>query len=332
MNLQANNLAGQNSARHSTGVVHRAALAGQMVVAVPVRDEAERIGACALALAQQKEVAPDAIVLVLNNTSDATAAIVRGLAGSLAVPVQVIEHEFPPERASAGSARRMAMERAAALAGPGGAVLTTDADGRVSVDWVVANLFYLRRGVDAVAGRAVLDLAGEAVIPARLQRDDALECTYAAALDEIALIVAPREWDPWPLHTEHSGASIPVTVAAYSRAGGMPATPIAEDRKFFAALDAMGARVRHAPEIAVTVSGRTIGRAEGGLADTIRRRLRQADLYLDDALEPAMDRWRRLRGEAREEQRLVAAGAAAAELAVAQRIIVKLRLNQHIVA
>ena len=307
-------------------------MTGKIIVAVPVKDEAERIKACLLALANQSAVLPNAIVLVVNNTKDKTATIVRALAQSLPVSVEVIEHEFPPERASAGSARRMAMERAATLAGLDGAVLTTDADGQVPPDWVATNLFHLRRGLDAVAGRAVLDAADQATIPARLREDDALECAYAAALDEMASIIAPREWDPWPRHTEHSGASIAVTVAAYGRVGGMPAAPVAEDRKFFAALEAAGARVRHAPEIVVTVSGRTIGRAEGGMADTIRRRLHRADPYLDDALEPAMDRWRRLRGEALGEQRLVAAHTVAAELETARQILVQLSQNQHIMA
>jgi hypothetical protein len=260
---------------------------------------------------------------VVNNTSDATAAIARGFGGA----VEVIEVEFPPERASAGEARRMAMERAAELAGDGGVLLTTDADGRVPADWVAANLFHLRRGIDAVAGRAVLEPADAAAIPGRLHEDDALECAYAAALDEIASIVVPEVWDPWPRHTEHSGASIGVTVAAYRSVGGMPAAPMSEDRRFFAALRKAGLRIRHAPEIEVVVSGRLIGRAEGGMADTIRRRLRRADPYLDDALEPAMDFWRRLRGEVVGERRLVPAASAASELAVALDILARLELE-----
>ena len=38
-----------------------------------------------------------------------------------------------------------------------------------------------------------------------------------------------------------------MTVAAYWRAGGMPATPLGEDRAFFDALRRMDARIRHAP-------------------------------------------------------------------------------------
>ncbi|MGI4797516.1 MAG: glycosyltransferase [Janthinobacterium lividum] len=295
------------------------------VIAVPVKDEAERIGTCLAALLGQREVQADAIVLVVNNTRDATAAIARSVAGD--APVEVIEVEFPPERASAGSARRMAMERAAELAGLGGALLTTDADGRVPPDWVAANLFHLRRGADAVAGRAILEPGDAAAIPERLHADDALECAYAAALDEIAAVMMPQAWDPWPRHTEHSGASIAVTLAAYRLVGGMPAAPISEDRRFFAALQAAGARIRHAPEIEVAVSGRIVGRAEGGMADTIRRRLRRADPYLDDALEPALDFWRRQQGKLSVKRRLVSAESAAAELEVARWILTELRVE-----
>lgn len=302
------------------------------VVAVPVKDEAARIAACVSALARQRDVAPDAIILVVNNTTDATATIVRDLGYSLPVPIAVIEHFFPPEQASAGAARRMAMERAATVAGEGGVLLTTDADGRVPPDWLAANLFHLRRGIDAVAGRAVLDPVEAAAIPARLHDDDALECAYAAALDEIASIIVPQPWDPWPRHTEHSGASIAVTRAAYHRAGGMPAAALAEDRRFFAALQAVGARVRHAPEIEVVVSGRLIGRAEGGMADTIHRRMRRSDPYLDDALEPALDFLRRIHGETVGPRRLVPADHVATELAAARAILERLRSEEKVPA
>ena len=53
------------------------------------------------------------------------------------------------------------------------------------------------------------------------------------------------------------------------------------------------ARVRHDPAVRVTVSGRTMGRAPGGMADTIRRRIRQQDEFTDGSLEPSMDAYRR---------------------------------------
>ncbi len=264
------------------------------LVAVPVKDEADRIAQCLCAIASQREVQADGIVLLINNTTDATADIVRQVGAGLQVPVHAIEHVFAPECACAGAARRMGMEHAASLLDDGGVLLTTDADGRVPADWIAANLWHLRAGVDAVAGRAVLDPAEAALIPQGLHEADAEECAYAAVLDEIAALLDPHPWDPLPRHVEHSGASIAVSLAAYRRAGGMPASSIAEDRHFFAALRDVGARIRHAPEIVVTVSGRTLGRAEGGMADTIRRRLSAPDPYLDGDLEPAWTAARRV--------------------------------------
>ena len=69
-------------------------------MAVPVKDEAERIEACVLA-----RVA-DAIVLVVNNTTDETAAIVREMAGSTTVPVEVNERVLAPRGEWQWSGRR----------------------------------------------------------------------------------------------------------------------------------------------------------------------------------------------------------------------------------
>ncbi len=55
----------------------------------------------------------------------------------------------------------------------------------------------------------------------------------------------------------------------------------------------MDARVRHDPAIEVMVSGRIVGRAEGGMADAIRRRMVQQDEFTDDQVEPAEDAFRR---------------------------------------
>lgn len=264
------------------------------VVAVPVKDEAERIGACLRALCVQRDAPAHQVLVFVNDTTDATPALLRGLLPSLSMPVHVVEHRFAPGDGGAGVARRLAMQRAADLAGAGGVLLTTDADGRVAPDWLAANLHHLRHGADAVAGRAELDPADAALIPARLHEDDAREVAYATLLDEIAHLLDPDPADPWPRHTEHNGASIAVTAAAYHRAGGVPAVPVGEDRAFFDALRRADARIRHAPEVRVTVSGRTVGRAAGGMADTIRRRLSAPDPFLDDQLEGAAAFARRL--------------------------------------
>lgn len=257
-----------------------------VVVAIPARDEEERIGPCLAALARQRGAACDDVVLLLNNCTDASADVARACAGALPFRVHVAERVFPPELAHAGTARSAAMAVAAELAGPEGLLLTTDADGAADRDWIANTLAAVARGAEVVCGRAVLTPAEAAMIPRHLHDDDAVECRYGALLDEIHHRLDPDPDDPWPRHTEHSGASIAVTVEAWARAGGVPAAPSGEDRAFLRALRRVDARVRHAPDVVVTVSGRTVGRAPGGMAETIARRMLEQDPFVDASLEP----------------------------------------------
>jgi hypothetical protein len=238
---------------------------------------------------------PYGIVLLLNNCLDDTSSIVRRLIADFSIPISVIDIELSPKMANSGFARRIAMQKAAALANRGAILLTTDADGRVPSDWIDRNLAVTRTGVEVVAGRAELDPIDAQQIPATLHENDAQECFYGRLIDEIDALLDPTPADPWPRHTENSGASLAVTLAAYRRAGGIPAVSPGEDRAFVEALKRTDARIRHAEGISVIVSGRIFGRAIGGMADTIRRRLVQPDVFLDPQLEPATDAAKRAR-------------------------------------
>ena len=252
---------------------------GPSAVAIPARNESDRIVACLQALDAQVGARLDHIVVVVNNSTDATAARARCFPAHPATRIHVLERDLPPCQANAGHARHLAMEAAFGLVGPHGILLTTDADGEVDPDWLSATMAALRGGADAVAGWVELDAAGHAQIPQSLHDDDARECAYDALCDEIHARLDPDAADPMPRHTQNSGASIAVTAAAYRRCGGIPDVSVGEDRAFIAALRRVDARVRHAPEVHVTVSGRTEGRSPGGMADTIRRRLIVPDAF-----------------------------------------------------
>ena len=264
-----------------------------VVVAIPAKDEADRIPACLRALASGP-VAPDAVVLLANNCTDDTCAVAAGLAPALPYALHVRHHLFPHLLANAGNARRTAMRWAADLAGPDGLLLTTDADTNVTPEWVQRNVAAMEQGAELVCGRVWLDAAEAAIIPLNLCEDDALEQTLTALLDQMADRLDPDPADPWPRHAEASGASLAVTVDAFMRAGGVPAMASGEDRSFVQALARVDARIRHDPSITVITSGRLDGRAPGGMAATIRRRMRQQDEYTDASLEPAVDAWRRI--------------------------------------
>jgi len=265
-----------------------------VVVAVPASNEAVLIGDCLRALALQQGNMSMEILLLVNNSCDGTAEAARAAVPALPCRLHVLEHEFPKSQANAGHARRLAMAKAAMLTDAGGVVMTTDADGAVSADWVAANLAAIRAGADAVCGRAVIDPLDALRIPQALHDDDALEVEFGLRLERIACLLDPMPHDPWPRHREESGASIAVRREAFTSCGGVPPVSCGEDRSLMDALRRVDARIRHDPEVEVCVSGRIVGRAQDGMADTIRRRIMRQDPTLDDALEPVGDRVRRI--------------------------------------
>ena len=266
------------------------------VVAIPARDEAERVVACLEALDGQIATQVDHVVLLANNCTDRTAHMARAVSVRDGTSLHVIECDLPDHQANAGYARYLAVQEAARLAGSDGVILTTDADGRVDPDWLYANLAALAAGADAVCGWVELDPVEWGRIPTILHEDDARECAYDDLCDRLHALLDPDPADPLPRHTQHSGASIAVRASALARCGGVPRVASGEDRALVAALRRLDMRVRHAPEVHVVVSGRIEGRSAGGMADTIRRRMSAPDPYLDDRLEPAADCARRAIG------------------------------------
>jgi glycosyltransferase involved in cell wall biosynthesis len=262
------------------------------VIAIPVRDEAKRIGSCLAALSRQTTPAGH-VVLLLNNCTDGTAQVVKELPPG-PHQLHIVECRLEGPSASAGIARSIAMDYAAPLIGEG-VILSTDADAEVPENWVEANLRAIEHGADAVCGQAVIDPIEALLIPQHLHQDDAREVAYGRLLDEIAALVLPDPADPWPRHQEDSGASIAITASMFRCVGGVPPRASGEDRALIAVLRSIDARVRHDPQIRVVVSGRTEGRAPGGMADTIRRRMVQQDEFVDDCLEPAWPAFHRLR-------------------------------------
>jgi glycosyltransferase involved in cell wall biosynthesis len=125
------------------------------VVAIPVRNEEERLPACLRALARQLDrsgqpIPPRAVRIVLfaNNCTDQSASLARKLGGDLSLDVRVFEARLPPAATDAGNARRAAMDVAEAWLVAGGewdgVILTTDADSQVAPDWIAENLAAFR--------------------------------------------------------------------------------------------------------------------------------------------------------------------------------------------
>jgi cellulose synthase/poly-beta-1,6-N-acetylglucosamine synthase-like glycosyltransferase len=266
------------------------------IVAIPVKNEAERLPACLAALADQRDrlgrpVDREAfgIVVFANNCTDGSGDLARALGNELSLPLRVVEISLMPGAAHAGNARRGAMDAAldwlAERSATGGVILTTDADSRVSPDWIASNLAAIRAGADMVLGQIRLDGDGD-LLPEALHRRGQLESEYEALLTELTAHVDPLPYDPWPRHATISGASVAITRKIYEEVGGLPRVPLGEDKALVAALIRIDARIRHAPEVSVMTSGRCYGRAPGGVADTLRLRSSDPDALCDEALEP----------------------------------------------
>jgi hypothetical protein len=235
------------------------------------------------------------VLLLVNNSTDATAQAARSMALQVPYPLQVLEITLE-SGATAGGARRRAMEEAAARLRArerNGVLLTTDADSAVSPSWCAENMRHLEEGADCVAGYIDAEAPEIVSLGAAFLQRGRLEDMYLRLVAEIYALCDPRPHDPWPNHRVSSGASIAVTVAAYDAVGGMPDRALGEDGAFTAILDEKGFRVRHPLDVSVLTSCRLIGRAAGGAADTMRHRRDVPDAPCDDELEPALATLRR---------------------------------------
>lgn len=261
----------------------RAAPLPHAAVAIPLRDEAERIGACIAALDRAAAGWAGRVVVVAfaNGCADDSVAVLDGLRPRHLTLRRLAATLLPPN-AHAGWARRLALDAAAdMLDAPDDLLMSTDADTLVAPDWFAANARRLAQGWDAVAGRAVTTRAERAAHGGRAKRRlDALG-RYYTLLDRLRAATRP-DAEPWPRHYYEGGASIALTLDLYRRIGGAPTPPLAEDRALFERIRGVGGRVCHPVDVRAFTSARADGRAPGGMADTVAGWIAQdedADLH-----------------------------------------------------
>ena len=273
------------------------------VVAVPARDEAARLPRLIAALGRQRGApCPLDVVIVLNNTTDGSrAAVARAAALAPRLRILLEDESYPPERAHVGTARRRAMELAAARA-PHGVVLTTDADAVPDPDWIAANLRAIAAGADLVGGRISGDAEEEARLGPGFARRARLHARYGALRDALAARLDPLDHDPWPRHQDHTGASLAVRAEVLAALGGLDPLPFREDLALVSKARAAGYRLAHPLDVHVSVSARTRGRAPGGMADCLSAWLREEALGAPVLVEcpEAVERRLRLRRAIRE--------------------------------
>ncbi|MBJ6121708.1 glycosyltransferase [Sphingomonas mollis] len=261
-------------------------------VCVPARNEAKRLPTLLSALATQDVVGLIPVAICLNNIDDDSVELVHAARqrydGRLGILIE--EHRLPPDRAHAGAARRIAMDRGLAYIDPDhGILISTDADCRPPAGWITANLTAMAAGVDMVGGRIVLDDAEP--IPADLARIRHAIDGYWHDVREIEDRIDPCLWDSPPRHGDHTGASLAITTDLYRKAGGVPPIPLGEDRALVENGIAAGGRLAHPISVWTRTSSRRQGRATGGMATEMKRLEALALVGLPPLL-PSFDQWR----------------------------------------
>ena len=247
----------------------------QPIVAVPARNEASAPSFVDLySLGRQTWLAGRGASTAhqswsLNNCNDHSARhfAVRAAAQHQKLLLDVIETNFSASQAHVGSARRMAMERALELAGDRArsVLLTTDADAVPMADWIENNLRAIDEGAAIVGGHILGDKTEEALLGPRFLRRAKAQLYYGSLIDRLATLIDPVPHDPWPRHSDHTGASLAVRADVYAAVGGIPALPFREDLAFVSLVRGAGYRLRHPLNVQVQVSARLDGRAPGGI-------------------------------------------------------------------
>ncbi|MCP2303858.1 glycosyltransferase [Actinokineospora globicatena] len=227
----------------------------KVAIAVPARDESERVQACLRAIVAAAQALPHdtawAVCVVADRCMDSTARIARSELAEL--PAVVVENEADRPL---GTLRDLGLRHATALLGPHDPahtwLLSTDADTIVPAHWLTGYLALAATGAHAIAGTALLDH------PAGLTSEAAL--SYARVLD---LARIPEG------HGNVYGANLAIRADAYHAVGGFAPIRTGEDHDLWRRLGRRGYHRTYTEDVPVTTSARTQGRASGGLADLL---------------------------------------------------------------
>lgn len=259
-----------------------------VAVVIPARNEENRIQACLVAMADAIDRTPATVgvILCVNDTTDATAAKASAIMGMRGINHLILDLKFAPGSGGVGRARDLGCQLSQRIGSAPPVLMTTDADSRVDLAWISANLAELD-GADIVFGAIIPDPDELSHIWPQLARHGSIERDYTAAAMRLVSHLDPLPHDPDPQHRTPAGASIALTVASLERLGGIPWCSVSEDRVLAMRAEALDLRIRHSSKPKVMTSCRLTGRAEGGMATTLRERCGEDDPFCDDWLEPA---------------------------------------------
>jgi len=264
-----------------------------LCVCVPARNEADRLPILIDALAAQTWSSPVMLTIAINNTTDDSVQVIETQAARHAgrLDIALVQADFAPEQAHAGSARKLAMDAGLARlpVDDRSILVSTDADARPPADWLHNIVAAMNRGADMVGGRIEIDPSEP--LPPSVRRLRRAWDEYWHAVRAIEDDIDPLPWDPAPRHGDHTGASLAIRASTYRACGGLPPLPTSEDRALVNAALKIGARLVHPADVWTFVSPRRDGRAGGGMADAMHDLFATADAGAIPTA-PAFDHWR----------------------------------------
>jgi cellulose synthase/poly-beta-1,6-N-acetylglucosamine synthase-like glycosyltransferase len=227
-------------------------------VVVPAHDEERDLADCVAAL-RAAAAHPDLaeievrIAIVLDSCSDRSGDVAeRALQGCDDAPI--VECRVRSAGAARAVGTRLLLAEDAGRDPAAIWIATTDADTRVTRDWLALQVAAARAGADAVAGVVEVDDWSQ---QPRVVRHRFL--AHYASLGTAAG------------HGHVHGANLGVRASALAAAGGMPTLALAEDHALVDDLAATGAVILRSGDVRVRTSARREARAAGGFGDLLHR-------------------------------------------------------------
>ena len=230
----------------------------RVAVAVPARNEAQRLPRLLTALARQQHAPSFALCIQFDNCTDASVELVAAWSARLPFAVHTSQDESGRDP-NVGIARREAFGIALRVA-PHGVLLSTDADSEPAENWIAANLAALDHG-DIVAGR-IAPRGRASPLQARMSH-------YYDRLHGLRRLLDPVDWEAPLTHHWTSAASLAMSAATYRRIGGVPPIATGEDAAMIDAAARLGLRTRRDATVLVRTSMRRHGRVDGGFASSL---------------------------------------------------------------
>lgn len=270
----------------------------RVCVVVPVRNEAEGIGATIRSFAQQvdseeRSLNPSSyeVLILANNCTDNSVAVGRAIAQLYPkLNLHIIDVCLPDAIAHVGTARRLVMNEAyrrLSLIGIRDRIIaSTDGDTEVSPRFVSSLISEFDKGVDAVGGRILTRRKADSGLTTEASLYFLRHLAYQHFVAQIEAFLDPQSHDCWPRHFQYYGANMSLLASVYGQVGGLPPMRQEEDVALHCLLQQADAKIRYSPDVQVTTSARQVGRATGGLAELLERLTKSSSQKQSVLVEP----------------------------------------------